>query len=246
MAMRAAAPAVMRKQPNQVERIEATFCFVDIAGFTALTETRGDANAADLAEGFFALTKSALGKGDRLVKTIGDAVLVTCASEDAALSFVEQLLVAVASDARFPSLRAGMHHGSAVERGGDIFGADVNLASRVASEAHPGEVLSTREVALAADNRGLPVVELGQVHLKNVSGPVLLYSLGLVLGDYETPICPVCRNPTDRRGATGMLTYHGRQYWLCSLTCAAAFSSNPAWHSAESMRPKAPKAGEQV
>jgi class 3 adenylate cyclase/YHS domain-containing protein len=219
------------KQPSKT--VEATFGFVDLAGFTALTETHGDANAADLAAGFFALTRSVLGEGDRLVKTIGDAVLVTSPTTQNGVRLVERLFNAVASDARFPSLRAGLNHGAAIERGGDVFGAAVNLAARVAAEAHAGEVLVTKELAESAEQLGVAVIEIGDVLLKNVKAQVKLYSLGFMLGDYDTPIDPVCHVPVDRRGATGYLQYRGREYWFCSLACAALFASNPAWHSAE-------------
>jgi YHS domain-containing protein len=64
-----------------------------------------------------------------------------------------------------------------------------------------------------------------------------LYSMALMLGATDTPIDPVCRTPVDRRTAAGRLRYLNREYWFCSLTCAAAFASNPAWHHNESLRP---------
>ncbi len=63
---------------------ETTIAFVDLAGFTALTETHGDDEAADLAERFTELARTALGSEDRLVKSIGDAVLLTAPSPSAA------------------------------------------------------------------------------------------------------------------------------------------------------------------
>jgi class 3 adenylate cyclase/YHS domain-containing protein len=214
-------------------RIEATFCFVDLAGFAALTEAHGDEDAADVATRFADLTRAGLGSGDRLVKTIGDAVLVTCPTPGSGVALVERLLTIVAAQPRFPSLRAGLHHGEAIERDGDVFGAAVNLAARVAAEAHAGEVLGTEPIAAAARECGIPVVELGSVLLKNVRGTIPLFSLALVLGTNETPVDPVCRVPVDRRSAAGRLCYQGTEYWFCSLTCAAAFASNPGWHAAE-------------
>ena len=213
--------------------IAATFSFIDLAGFTALTEAQGDEDAADVATLFAELTRAALGPGDRLVKTIGDAVLVTSPDPNAGVDLVERLLSHAGAEPDFPSLRAGLHHGDAVERGGDVFGASVNLAARVAAEAHAGEVLGTEPIAQAAQECGIPVAHLGSVLLKNVREPIPLYSLALVLGDSDTPIDPVCRAPVDRRGAAGRLRYRGAEYWFCSLTCAAAFASNPGWHAAE-------------
>lgn len=217
-------------------RVEATFSFVDLAGFTALTEAQGDEDAADVATRFAELTLDVLESGDRLVKTIGDAVLVTSASPDSGVALVERMLTRASAEPGFPALRAGLHYGDAVARGSDVFGASVNLAARVAAEAHPGEVLGTRPIAQAARESGIPVATLGDVLLKNVREPIALYSLGLVVGATETPVDPVCRVPVDRRSAAGRLRYRGAEYWFCSLTCAAAFASNPGWHAAEVRR----------
>lgn len=231
----ARAPAVARKATRST-RIRATFAFIDLAGFTALTETHGDEDAADIATKFAEITREALGRDDRLVKTIGDAVLITSPTPGTAVDLVERILNAAASEPNLPSLRAGLNYGDAVEREGDVFGAAVNLAARVAAEAHTGEVLCTDAVADAARELGIPVVDLGEVFLKNVRGAIVLYSLALVVGVTDTPIDPVCRTPVDRRNASGHLRFQGKEYWFCSLTCAAAFASNPEWHR-DSMRP---------
>jgi adenylate cyclase len=228
---------VIARAPSSVSsRIQATFCFIDLAGFTALTEAQGDEDAADVATLFAGLTRLALAPGDRLVKTIGDAVLVTSRDPASGVALVERLLTEAASEPQLPSLRAGLHHGEAVQRDGDVFGAAVNLAARVAAEAHAGEVLGTEPIAAAARACGIPVAELGAVLLKNVRESIPLFSLGLVVGATETPIDPVCQTPVDRRGAAGRLRYRGVEYWFCSLTCAAAFASNPGWHAAEAAR----------
>jgi adenylate cyclase len=219
-------------------RIQATICFIDLEGFTALTEAHGDEDAADLATRFAKLTRSVLGPRDRLIKTLGDAVLVTSPDPKAGIALVENVLEKAHKDPRFPALRAGLHHGAAVLRDGDVFGAAVNLAARVAAEAHAGEVLGTEPIASAARDAGIPVAELGSVPLKNVRGEVTLFSLGLVVGAGSTPIDPVCRVPVDRREAVGRLRYQGAEYWFCSLTCAAAFASNPGWHPADGDRAK--------
>jgi class 3 adenylate cyclase/YHS domain-containing protein len=218
-------------------RIVATFAFVDMAGFTALTEAQGDEDAADLATMFAEITRAALAPGDKLIKTIGDAVLITSPDASAGLTLVERLLTEAASEPRLPTLRAGLHHGEAVGRDGDVFGAAVNLAARVAAEAHPAEVLGTAPIAEAARELGIPVADIGEVALKNVRRMTFLYSMALMLGVTDTPIDPVCRNHVDRRTAAGRLRYQNREFWFCSLTCAAAFASNPEWHKNESMRP---------
>jgi YHS domain-containing protein len=115
-----------------------------------------------------------------------------------------------------------------------LFGASVNLAARVAAEAYAGEVICTQTIAEAAKRMDIPVVELGPVPLKNVRNCIELFSLALMIGDNATPLDPVCNSPVDRRAAAGRLRFGNNEYWFCSLTCAAAFASNPAWHTSAS------------
>jgi adenylate cyclase len=218
--------------PGSSKRIEATFGFIDLAGFTALTEAQGDDGAADVATRFAELTRAALGAEDRLIKTIGDAVLVASLTPGAALELVERLLTSAAADKTLPVLRAGFHHGPAIERDGDIFGAAVNLAARIAAEAYAGEVLASAAIAAAASDRGIPVVELGHVALKNVGVAPVLSLIGFMVGAMDPAIDPVCQAVVDRRVAAGQLNHEHKTYWFCSLTCAAAFASNPQWHVA--------------
>jgi class 3 adenylate cyclase/YHS domain-containing protein len=199
-----------------------------------LTQDNGDEDAADLATRFAQMTRAVLGPCDRLIKTLGDAVLVTCADPVAALGFVDRLLTRAAEEPGFPALRAGLHHGPAIEREGDVFGAAVNLAARVAAEAYSGEVLATEPIADAARDEGIAVVELGPVIMKNVRGAIELSSLGFMVGGgIDSAIDPVCQAIVDRRAAAGELRHRDLSYWFCSLACAAAFASNPQWHVAD-------------
>lgn len=219
----------LSKRPPS-KRIEATFGFIDIAGFTALTEVHGDDDAADLATRLAQLTRASLCPGDKLIKTIGDAVLVTSPDPKGAIAFVDALLSRAMREPSFPALRAGLHHGSAIEREGDVFGAAVNLAARVAAEAYAGEVLVTDGIAEAARDEGIAVIDIGQVVLKNVSGAIALSSLGFMVGAIDSAFDPVCQSIVDRRAAVGQLRHQDVTYWFCSLTCAAAFASNPQFH----------------
>jgi adenylate cyclase len=218
--------------------IEATVGFIDLTGFTALTEKHGDFDAADVATRFAELARAALAPDDRLIKTIGDAVLVTSPSPGAALDFTERLFTSASSDPALPALRAGFHHGTAIQRDGDIFGRAVNLAARVAAEAYAGEVIVTPDIAATARERGLPVVEIGPVALKNVKDAVFLSSVGFMVAAMESAIDPVCQVVIDRRAAAGQLRYEHDVYWFCSLTCAAAFASNPQWHVGHQLAPR--------
>lgn len=155
-----------------------TFLFADLAGFTALTEHQGDDAAADLAVRFCeAASRLAREHGAQVVKRLGDAVMLR--GEDAAETVRLGLRLSLGlspADSLLP-IHAGAHTGPAAERGGDWFGAAVNLAARVADSARGGELLVTEATVAAAGE--LPHVELeslGPQLFKNVAGATPVYS----------------------------------------------------------------------
>jgi adenylate cyclase len=149
-------------------------CFLDLAGYTRLTEERGDAAAAALAETLALLVaRSAREHGGVPVKWLGDGVMVwfrePAGAVRSALELVEQLPVA-----GLPPAHVGVAAGPAVVQGGDYFGRTVNLAARIASRAGPGQVLVSQSVAESAPPAGVALVELGELRLKGFARPVRL------------------------------------------------------------------------
>ena len=208
----------------------ATFLFADIAGFTALTEAHGDEAAIELVAAFCDAVDSRLPQvAGEHVKTIGDAVMLRI--PDAADAI--RLGLWIAHDALrehgSPAVRVGLHHGPAIARDGDYFGASVNLAARVSSVAAGGEVLLTGQTAaLAPDLEGVMFESRGRKSLRNVSEPVDLFAVFRVGESPESlPVDPVCRMAVDPERAPGQLRYDGTAYFFCSLTCAGTFARNP-------------------
>jgi adenylate cyclase len=193
-----------------------------------LTEAHGDEAAADLVERFVALVEAAVRGAGRVVKSIGDAALVTVADPDQAVAFMQRVCAAARAQVGFPALRAGLHHGEAIERGGDVLGGAVNIAARVTAYARGGQVLATERVALAARARGVEVTDLGPVALRSLSAPVRVFTLGLGERRIEEAIDPVCRMRVDRTAAAGRLRWRDTDYWFCSLDCVARFVDRPA------------------
>jgi adenylate cyclase len=151
-------------------------CFLDITGYTRLTEEQGDRAAAELAGSLGTLVRrSAREYGGKPVKWLGDGVM--CYFEDpangvlAALDMVE----AVATQA-LPPAHVGIHAGPVVFQEGDYFGRTVNIAARIAEYARPGEVLVTGEVMDASERTPLTFTEIGPVALPGVSGPLRLHA----------------------------------------------------------------------
>lgn len=204
-----------------------TFAMVDLAGYTALTEAHGDEHAADLATRFAEIATQSLGPEDRLIKPIGDAVLLACPDPDAGLRVVDELLWACSELDGFPVARAGLHHGPAVERAGDMFGTTVNVAARLAGIAAGGQVVASREVADTARERGMPVSTLGVVELRNLTTPVELFDVGIGPVRTTGSIDPVCRMWVDHARAVGRFRHDNTDYWFCSRDCAARFVTAP-------------------
>lgn len=201
--------------------------FVDLAGFTALTEAHGDDHAADLIERFVEIAHGEQSTGDRVVKSIGDAVLLRSPSGRASVELTVRVMRRCAREPEFPLARGGVHAGPIVERASDVFGATVNLAARIASCAHGGQLLVSATVRGQLVDPALTVVDLGEFEFRNVTAPLHLFEVPLGLDGGCGGIDPVCRMRVERDRAGGSLRYEGTDYWLCSLTCAALFATNP-------------------
>lgn len=209
-----------------------TVVFVDLAGFTALTEAHGDEIAADVAQRLSGLAHAALGSDDHLVKTIGDAVMLAAPDPWSGIELVRRILADCYQTPGCPLARAGLHHGPVVDRGHDLFGKTVNLAARVTGQANGGQVLATETVAERARAGGIQVDNLGFFTLRNISEPVELFELVLHAPLPIGVIDPVCRMHVDRATAAGRLRHQRVNYWFCSLECAGAFIANPHRYAA--------------
>jgi adenylate cyclase len=148
--------------------------FLDLVGYTRLTEDHGDDAAAALAEALAALVyHSARQHAGVPVKWLGDGVMVWFREPAAAvLSALE--LVARLPAAGLPAAHVGVAAGPVVIQGGDYFGRTVNLAARLAGHADPGQVLVSASVAEAAPPEGVRFVALGRRRLKGFAQPVRL------------------------------------------------------------------------
>jgi adenylate cyclase len=151
---------------------EPAMCFLDVTGYTQLTQERGDAAAAAIVERLnHIVQRIAVQHGGRPVKWLGDGVMLyfpePYRAVRAALEMVAELGVA-----GLPPAHVGLDSGPIIVQQGDYYGQTVNLAARIGEYARPGEVLVTREVADAADGPDVRFDRIGAVELKGVSGPV--------------------------------------------------------------------------
>jgi adenylate cyclase len=151
--------------------LRVAIAFADLAGYTRMTEELGDEHAVGVVERFVAEVEHTLPDDARIIKTIGDEVMVVSSDPGAlvdwAVGFQEL------HDTR-PLPRIGMHYGEVLYRDGDYYGREVNQAARVAARSGAGEVLVTRPIVDAADPH-LDFEHIGEVRLKGFTDPTELF-----------------------------------------------------------------------
>jgi adenylate cyclase len=157
-----------------------TVVFTDLEGFTSYTEREGDETAGRLlAEHQRIVGPIVRGRGGRIVKHLGDGLLVTFPSAEAAVLAGIELVEAHDEPLR---MRAGMHTGEVlVMRNHDVIGHVVNVAARVVESARGGEVLATADVRDAVGP--LPGVRFGRLRRRGFKGL-----------DESVGVCPVHRS----------------------------------------------------
>jgi adenylate cyclase len=162
--------AELSASDDEVGRMRVAIAFADLAGYTQLTEALGDLHALDVVDRFIATVTATLPDDARVIKTIGDEVMVV-GPDPVALAAWALGLGALMSE---PQPRAAVHYGFAQYREGDYFGRDVNMASRVQARSGPGEVLVTRPV-VEASGGALGFEPLAEVRLRGFSEPTELF-----------------------------------------------------------------------
>ncbi len=160
-------------------RVRVAIAFADLAGYARLTVERGDEAAVGAVERFAEAVARTLPADARVIKTLGDEVMVI-GSDPAALTGWAVALQA-GTAAGEPPPRIGVHYGEVLYRDGDYFGREVNQAARVVARAGGGEVLVTRPVVeMAAGVDAIVFNRIGEVRLKGFSEPTELFTAAAV------------------------------------------------------------------
>jgi class 3 adenylate cyclase len=158
---------------SRLERLPAV-CFLDITGYTQLTQERGDSEAADLASRVARLAeRCAVRRGGKTIKWLGDGVMFYFDDPGQGIRGALEMVDALAA-AGLPPAHVGVHAGPVLFQEGDYFGQTVNLSARISEFAEAGEVLVSQAAADASGEDGLSFSDVGPVALKGVFGPVHL------------------------------------------------------------------------
>jgi adenylate cyclase len=155
-------------------RLRVVIAFADLAGYARLTVERGDEEALGTVERFVEAVEQTLPVDARVIKTLGDEVMVVGSDPAALVKWAVDLSSELPPEE--PPPRIGLHYGEALYRDGDYYGRDVNQAARVVARAGGGEVLVTRPVVdMAAGAADLEFDRIGEVGLKGFSEPTELF-----------------------------------------------------------------------
>ncbi|MDH3705988.1 MAG: adenylate/guanylate cyclase domain-containing protein [Acidimicrobiia bacterium] len=162
--------------------MSGVIAFTDIVGFTEFTAAEGDDRAVELLGLQRRIVDDELPARGRVVKDLGDGLLLWMDEVDGAVETARRLQRSFAAHATgdLPLwVRIGMHWGSPVERGDDLVGNDVNIAARISGQAGPGEIVVSEAVVTHPDLRGvdLSVDAIGPVLMKGLPDAIWLYRL---------------------------------------------------------------------
>jgi adenylate cyclase len=162
-------------------RLRVAIAFCDLAGYTRFTEEEGEEEALSFVERFVEAVTTTLPDDARVIKTIGDEVMIVAQDVQALTDW------AVGFQHLFrerPEPRIGVHYGVTLYRDGDYYGREVNLASRVVARARGGEVVVTDAVVeRVAESEHLVFEPVGQVKLKGFDEPRQLCRATMPSGD---------------------------------------------------------------
>ncbi len=203
-----------------------TIVFLDLTRFTALNDAHGDDAAAAVVDRFVdAVTTAVVGRG-RLVKTLGDGVLLEARDAAAAIEVADDVSHRLHDAEAMPEVTGGIASGSVVDRGDDVLGTVVNLAARLADLAPPGELRVTEHAARAAAVAGWQVEPLGATEIRGLHDPVAVFRV-LLCHPEDCVTDPVCGMRITPGAATPATIVAGASISFCSATCQERFQSAP-------------------
>jgi adenylate cyclase len=165
----------LAESTSEEGRLRVAILFADLAGYARLTVERGDEEALGAVERFVEAVEQTLPHDARVIKTLGDEVMVVSSDAAALTGWAVELQSTIAPGE--PPPRIGIHYGEALYRDGDYYGREVNRAARVVARAGGGEVLVTRPVVDAAAGVGsVQFDRIGEVGLKGFSESTELFT----------------------------------------------------------------------
>jgi class 3 adenylate cyclase/YHS domain-containing protein len=213
-------------------RVHRSFAFVDVSGFTALTEREGDEHAVDVLTAFRALLRDICSRrGVRIAKWLGDGVMLVCVETRPLLATILELhhvVCEVSSPVQTVAIRSGTTSGDVIlMEGDDYIGHCVNVAARLCDLAHAGEALAAPSVMDELPRWGAVVVHK-DISLRGVEKPVPASSLGMANPGEGRLLDPICGLPLSEATAEETASDgRGRLVLFCSPGCLDTWTRRP-------------------
>jgi len=221
---------VRRADGDLPTQLQLAIVFLDVSSYTPITEVMGDAVAARIIVRLSELVRETTMRFDgRVVDRIGDAFLLVFPEPHSALMCALEIERRTAAEPQFPALRGALHWGDLVYQEGGYVGGNLNIASRVATEAKPHQILVT--AAARGEVRGLSGVRftaLGRRQLKGLREELELFEVRPDDGPggerARDPVCGMEMVPTE---AAARLVVGGREVTFCSEECLRVYLEPP-------------------
>jgi adenylate cyclase len=213
-------------------RVRRSFAFVDVSGFTALTEHEGDEHAVEVLTAFRALLREICSRrGVRIAKWLGDGVMLVCVETAPLLASILELhyvVRTVSGPAQSVSIRSGVTMGDVIlMEGDDYIGHCVNVAARLCDLAEGGEALASPSVTDYLPRWGL-VASQRDVTLRGVEKPLVASTIGMPSHDATPSFDPICGIPlSDITAEETAEDAKGRAVLFCSPGCLDTWVHRP-------------------
>ena len=165
------------------EQAQAAVLFAEVSGSTKLYETAGDQVAkAAIDQCIRIMSECTTTAKGRVVKTIGDEIMATFPSADAAADAAIEIQSAISELKPVGNskigIRIGFNWGPIVEADGDIFGDAVNVASRLSHVAVKGQIITARDtVMLMSPMLKSATRKITNIQIKGKAAEVEVYEL---------------------------------------------------------------------
>jgi class 3 adenylate cyclase/YHS domain-containing protein len=214
-------------------RVHRSFAFVDVSGFTSLTELEGDERAVDILTAFRALLRDICSRrGVRIAKWLGDGVMLVCVETQPLLEAILELhhvVCEVSSPVQEVSIRSGVTSGDVIlMEGDDYIGHCVNVAARLCDLAQGGEALVAPSVIDDLPQWGV-VLECRDTTIRGVEKPVPASLIGMATAEGGRLLDPICGIPLFESTAEEWAhDAAGAQVLFCSAGCLDTWQRRPA------------------
>jgi adenylate cyclase len=218
---------------DQGVRVHRSFAFIDVSGFTALTEVEGDERAVDVLTAFRSLLRDICARrGVRIAKWLGDGAMLVCVDTRPLIETVLELhyvVTEISGPVKTVSIRSGMASGDVIlMEGDDYIGHCVNLASRLCDLAPASEAWAAPSVMEYLPNWGVAARET-PVSLRGVEKPVPASSLRMALAGEDGSRDPICGLPLSHDTAEEIAhDVRGSVVLFCSAGCVDTWRRRPS------------------